>query len=302
MNAKKQTLGILAALIANFIFGFSFIFSKLALENAEPLVILSARFTISFLVLNFLLLTGRFKIELKGKPKLKLILMGLMQPFFYFIFELYGLSLVSSALSGVIISLVPVLVMLLATVFLNEKPSFLQIVCTVLSIIGVSAISVISNDGSKNYLLGVILLIGAVVCAAFFNILSRYESKNFSPFERTYVMFLLAAAGFNAISFIRYRAEYLPKLFEAAKTPQFLIAVFYLAVLSSVVAFLLYNYSTTQISVLQSSSFSNIITVVTVLAGILILKENFGILECVLCLLIILGVWGVNSFTPENKK
>ncbi len=302
MNTKKQTLGILAALIANIIFGFSFIFSKLALQNAEPLVILSARFTIGFLVLNFLLLSGRFKIELKGKPKLKLILMGLMQPLFYFLFELYGLSLVSSALSGVIISLVPVLVMLLATVFLNEKPSFLQIVCTVLSIIGVSLISIISNDGSKNYLLGVILLFGAVVCAAFFNILSRHESKNFSPFERTYMMFLLATVGFNVISLVRYRGEYFNKLFEAILIPEFLIAVFYLAVLSSVVAFLLYNYSTTQISILQSASFSNIITVVTVLAGILILKENFGILEGMLCLLIILGVWGVNSFTAENKK
>lgn len=302
MNAKKQLMGIFAALTANVIFGFSFIFSKLALEIAEPLVILSARFTISFFVINILLLTGRFKLNLKGKPKLKLILMGLMQPLFYFLFELYGLSLVSSALSGVIISLVPVLVMLLASVFLKEKPSFLQFVCTALSIIGVSAISVISNDGSKNYLLGVILLIGAVVCAAFFNVLSRHESKNFSPFERTYMMFLLAAAGFNAISLVRYRGEYLLKLFEAAKAPEFLIAVFYLAVLSSVVAFLLYNYSTTQINVLQSASFSNIITVVTVLAGILILKERFGILEYILCVLIILGVWGVNAFTPENKK
>ena len=302
MIAKKQTLGILAALTANVIFGFSFIFSKLALEISEPFVILSARFTISFIMLNILLLTGKFKIELKGKPKLKLILMGLMQPLFYFIFELYGLSLVSSALSGVIIALVPVLVMLLAICFLNEKPSFLQIVCTGLSITGVSLISVISNDGSKNYLLGVILLICAVVCAAFFNILSRHESKNFSPFERTYMMFLLAAVGFNAISFARYRGDYLPKLFDAIKTPEFLIAVFYLAVLSSVVAFLLYNYSTTQISVLQSASFSNIITVVTVLAGILILKEKFGVLECILCLLIIFGVWGVNSFTSKNKK
>ena len=47
-----------------------------------------------------------------------------------------------------------------------------------------------------------------------------------------------------------------------------------IAVLSSVAAFMLYNYSTSVISAVRSSSFSNIITVVTVLAGVLILKEK----------------------------
>lgn len=302
MNAKKQTFGILAALIANIIFGFSFIFSKLALSVAEPLIILSARFTISFIVLNLLLLSRKFKVEYKGKPKFKLILMGLMQPLLYFIFELFGLSLVSSALSGVIIALVPVVVMVLATFFLSEKPTAMQIICTVLSIIGVSLISIISNDGSRNYLLGVILLVGAVICAAFFNVLSRKESEKFSPFERTYMMFLLAAVGFNLIGAILYKKDYIPSVLTAFTHSEFTVAVLYLSVLSSVVAFLLYNYSTTVISVLQSASFSNIITVVTVVAGIVILKEKFGVWEYLLCLLIVLGVWGVNVFVPKRKK
>lgn len=302
MNAKKQTFGILAALIANIIFGFSFIFSKLALSVAEPLIILSARFTISFIVLNLLLLSRKFKVEYKGKPKFKLILMGLMQPLLYFIFELFGLSLVSSALSGVIIALVPVVVMVLATFFLAEKPTVMQIICTVLSIVGVSLISIISNDGSRNYLLGVILLVGAVICAAFFNVLSRKESEKFSPFERTYMMFLLAAVGFNLIGAILYKKDYIPSVLTAFTHSEFTVAVLYLSVLSSVVAFLLYNYSTTVISVLQSASFSNIITVVTVVAGIVILKEKFGVWEYLLCLLIVLGVSGVNVFVPKRKK
>ncbi len=302
MNAKNKTLGVLAALAANVIFGFSFIFSKLALKVAQPLIILSVRFTVSFAVLNLILLFSKTKLSFKGKPKIKLILMGLMQPLLYFIFELYGLSKVSSALSGVIIALVPVVVMVLAIFLLSEKPTILQIVCTVLSIIGVSLISIISSDGSKNYFFGVILLIGAVICAAFFNVLSREESKRFSPFERTYMMFLLATVGFNVIGFLKYKDSYIPSVFNALQSYEFLIAVLYLSVFSSVAAFLLYNYSTTVISVLQSASFSNIITVVTVLAGIVILKENFGICEYLLCILIVLGVWGVNIFVPKTKK
>lgn len=302
MNAKKQTFGIIAALLANVIFGFSFIFSKMALSVAEPIIILSARFTISFLVLNILSVFGNFKLDYKGKPKLRLLLMGLMQPLLYFIFELFGLSLVSSALSGVIIALVPVVVMILAVFLLSEKPTVMQILCTILSIIGVALISVISNDGSKNYTLGVILLVGAVICAAFFNVLSRGESARFSPFERTYIMFLLATVGFNIIGAVIYKGEYISSLFTAFTHYEFSVSVAYLSVLSSVVAFLLYNYSTTVINVVQSASFSNIITVVTVIAGVVILKDNFGIWEYLLCALIVLGVWGVNVFVSKDKK
>jgi len=301
MNTDKQIFGTLAALTANIIFGFSFIFSKMALSVSHPLIILSVRFTLAFLVLNILCIVFKIKLSFKGKKKKKLILMGLMQPLLYFIFELYGLSLVSSALSGVIIALVPVAVIVFAFPFLKEKPTVWQVLCTLLSIIGVSVISIVSNDGSKSYFIGIVLLILAVICSALFNILSREEAARFSPFERTYIMFLLATIGFNIISIAVLRENYIPEILAAFSDSRFLIAIAYLAVLSSVAAFMLYNYSTSVISAVRASSFSNIITVVTVLAGVIILKENFGLLEYALCLLIILGVWGVNTFTKENK-
>ena len=300
MIKKQEFLGMMAALTANVIFGFSFIFSKLALSVTEPLVILAVRFSVAFLVLNLLLFTGKITISLKGKPKKRILLMGLCQPLLYFIFELYGLSLVSSALSGVIISLVPVAVMLLAVFWLKEKPTAVQVICTVLSIGGVACISILSNDNSKNYTLGVILLVFAVICAAVFNVLSRGESVNYNPFERTYVMFLLGAVGFNIIGLISMKGEYFPEILRAFSKPEFIIAILYLSVISSLLAFLLYNYSTSKISVVQSSSFSNIITVVTVIAGVVFLKESFSLIEYFICLLIVLSVWGVNIFT--NKK
>ncbi len=299
---KKSFTGILCALLANVIFGFCFIFSKTALKYADPLIISSIRFTIAFLVFNLLLLTKRFTLSFKGKPKLNLIIMGIAQPFLYFIFELYGLRLISSALSGVIIALVPVGVMILSTVFLKEIPTPLQIVCTIISIAGISYISIISNDGSKNHLLGKILVFGAVICASFFNILSRNESKRYTAFEKTYVMTLVGFIGFNTISFIKFKNSFITLSFSALKHSDFVFSILYLAIISSILAFFLYNYSTSKISVVQTASFSNIVTVVTVLAGVIILKEPFTLLQFVLCAVIVLGVWGVNIFTPKKNK
>ncbi len=294
MTDKTQLKGMWAALAANIIFGFSFLFSKMALTVAHPLLILAVRFTVAFIALNLLVLFGFVKVKLKGKKKGGLFLMALAQPFLYFIFELYGISLTSSALSGLIISLVPVAVMLLSTLFLKEKPTALQCICSAISLVGVGAVSILSDDGNQNKLLGIILLLLAVVSAAVFNILSRRESVSFSPFERTYFMFLIGFVGFNAVALFFLRGEYFSGLVTAFSSFQFIISIIYLAVVSSVAAFILYNYSTSRISVVRSSSFSNIITVVSLFAGIIILKEKFSLTEILLCIPIILGVWGVN--------
>lgn len=302
MSGQKRTAGIFCALFANIIFGFSFIFSKTALSVSHPLIILATRFTVAFLFLNILWGLKVFKINTKVFKNSTLWLMGLAQPFLYFILELYGLSLVSSALSGVVIALVPVAVMLLSTVVLKEKPAALQWLFTAISIIGVSAISIISNDGQKNYTLGIFLLIGAVICAGLFNVLSRKQSTSSSPFERTYVMFLIGFIGFNLTAVMALREQYLPLVLQSVTNPKFIIAIIYLAIVSSVIAFLLYNFAIANITAVEASSFSNIITVVTVLAGVLILKESMGVWGYFLCLLIIFGVWGVNTFMERPKK
>lgn len=291
---KKQAFGMLSAFLANVIFGFSFLFSKMALSVAHPLIILSARFTLAFIVMSIMALLGIVKLNLKGKKLGSLIAMGIAQPLCYFIFELYGLSLVSSALSGIIIALVPVAVLIISALFLKEKPTLRQGLSVAVSLIGISIISIISNDGQKSYPIGIILLVLAVISAALFNILSSKNADNFSPFERTYMMFLIGAVGFNLIGFAVLKGQYLKGFGEAFLNSSFIIAIVYLAIISSVAAFMLYNYATSKISVIRAAAFSNIITVVSLMAGIFILKENFSYIEVLLCVPVLLGVFGVN--------
>ena len=301
MNFKNKNglWGSLAALVANMIFGFSFLFSKVALSAAHPLIILAVRFTTAFLVLNILWLFGIVKLNFHGKNIKRLILMSFAQPLLYFIFELYGINATSSAISGVIISLVPIAVIILSGGFLKEKATAKQIVCSAVSLICVSVISIVSSDGNRSSVLGIILLLLAVICAAVFNILSRNLSGEFSPFERTYMMFLVGVVGFNSVAFLGLREGFIPELIAAATNMQFWGAIAYLSVLSSIAAFMLYNYATSNISTVCAASFSNIITVVSLIAGMVFLKEKLSVIEIICCLLIILGVFGVNAKTRK---
>ena len=90
----------LFAILANAIFGFSFLFSKRALAIAPTFVLLSVRFIIAFLILNLFVLFGKARVNLKGKNMKQLILLGVYQPVLYFIFEIYGIGLVPTSLSA----------------------------------------------------------------------------------------------------------------------------------------------------------------------------------------------------------
>ena len=134
MTVNKKLTGSLAALTANVIFGFSNFFSVKALGFAEPLVILSLRFTVAFAALCLMRVFGLIKLSYKGKKLTGLVLMCLAQPLCYFLSELYGIDMTSSSFSGVMISLAPVAAVILSAIFLKERPSALQAVFAAVSV------------------------------------------------------------------------------------------------------------------------------------------------------------------------
>ena len=280
-----------AALIGYSIFGFSFLFSKTALEFASPFNLLGIRFLLAFLALNLVLLLGKTKISLKGKPVGSLLLLGFIQPVCYFIFETYGIDSTSAAFSGIMIGTVPVVGIILGVLFLGEKCSFLQGLFTVLSVFGVYLTTTggIGNFSAK----GFFLLLGAVFSAAFFTVLSRKTSEHFSAFERTYVMFALGTAVFLPFSLFENKGN-LSEIFLPLKNPLFIVSVFYLAVVSSVCAFLLINYSLNYIPAGRALVFSNFTTVISVLAGIFIMGDSFSLTQLFGIAVITLSVFGVS--------
>ena len=116
---KRSTLATLAGLLGYSIFGFSFLFSKLALELTTPFVLLSVRFLTAFLVMNLLVLTGKMKLSLGGKPVRMLLLLGLVQPVVYFICENYGIALTSTSFSGIMLGIIPIAGLVLGRLILK---------------------------------------------------------------------------------------------------------------------------------------------------------------------------------------
>ena len=83
MTEEKK--GMLAAGLAYCIFGTTYLFSKIALGITEPAILLCVRFTITFAVLNLLVLTRAAKVNFRGKKVWGPLVLGLLQPVLYFL-------------------------------------------------------------------------------------------------------------------------------------------------------------------------------------------------------------------------
>lgn len=295
---KRSTLANLAGLLGYGIFGFSFLFSKAALDLTTPFILLSIRFIVAFLVLNLLVVLGKAKLELKGKPVRLLLLLGLVQPILYFIFENYGIAMTSASFSGVMLGLTPVVGLVIGRLFLQERCTLLQAGCAVASIVGVGLTSVGGGDGNFSPV-GTVLLLGAVVATTLFTTISRGISKWFSPFERTYVMFGLGSVVFTLITLLENRKD-MGAILAPMQVPAFWVSVVYLAVVSSVCAFLLINFAMNFVSVGRISIFSNFTTVISVVGGICIMGDSFSRLQLLGIVVIIVSVFLVSMPKKET--
>ena len=308
---NKKQKGLLAAFIGNLIFGLSFLFSSIVfsvgeecfngknvMEGADVPAVLAIRFTIALILMRVIMPVLKIKLCFKGKPVRKLILLGIFQPVIYFIGESFGIKLTDVIVSSVIIGTVPVVAQIFSSIFLKEKPTVLQVIFCVISIFGVGMITFFSGgDNQKTYIIGIICLIIAVFSAVAFNAVGRDNSKIFTPFEQTYMMFVVAVVFFWGYAIITSKGN-IPLILTPLYKPSFLLSILYLGGLSSVGAYLMINYANTYLPITQTTAFSNLIPVISTIAGFVI-NRHFDIYIAICCVIIVIGVWGVQKFTKK---
>ena len=307
-NSRKHTLAVITACIAFVIFGFSFMFSSIALSITSTMVLLCFRFTVAVITLTVVVavnsLVGRirgkawFSFSLRGKPMGGLLLLGIVQPVLYLVFENSSIRYTSSAVTGTVLAVVPV-ICILADVFISrESVSKLQVVCAVACVAGVALVE--TGGETRISFLGFFCLLMTLVCDVGYYILSRRASRQFSPLEVTYVMFLMGMIVFVPAALIQGRGQMAELLLPAIQSAPFWGSVVFLGAVSSVGAYGLLNYANATLTNSEASLIGNIATVVSVLAGVLLLRDPFSPLQAIGVVVILIFVTLANL--PKRKK
>lgn len=303
MTERKKYLPYLAGTGMALIFGFSFLFTKEALSEVGTFHLLGFRFGMAAMILLILKMAKVIKVEYEGKELHKLVAIALAQPVTYFIFEVFGIKLTNSSEAGMMIALIPVVVTILATIFLKELPSKTQVFFVGLSVIGAIFIIIMKSSEIGSNMIGIIVLLLAVLCASVFNILSRKYSTDFKPVEITFAMMWIGAITFNSIAIIQHLLNgEISSYFVPLLNIKVFSAVIYLGVLSSVVAFFLVNYTLSKIEASRSAVFANLSSVTSIIAGVLIRHEPFYWYQIAGAVMILSGVWGTNYFGSKVSE
>jgi drug/metabolite transporter (DMT)-like permease len=286
------------------IFGFSFLFSKIALDYVSPLGLISSRFLIAFLVFEalrrFKVVTIRFE-KAHWKSWLPV---AFFQPILYFLLETYGLRMTSSGEAGMMIAMIPIFVSLLSGMLLKEKPKLAQYFFIALSVGGILFIqSMKQSSGETSSALGFGLLLGAVLAAALFNIASRNAAKQLKPYETTYFMMLSGAVFFTVLYLFELTlSNGFAAAFSNMTKMEFLGPIMYLGVIASIGGFFLVNFALSRLPAHVSSIYSNLSTIVAIAAGALLLSETLYYYHFIGSAMIIVGVYGTVLLNRQTGK
>lgn len=291
MTSKAKALPIVAAIIAAVTWGFSFLFTKNALNHLETFQLLGYRFLVAAGFLTVLAAFRVVKLDLTAGKLKGMLLVALLQPVLYFIGETIGVKLTTTTESGIIIALAPIAITVCSVILLKERLSAVSWMAIAVSVAGVVLIVLSKGfDAGSGQFLGILALLGAVVAAGIYNPLSRMVSRQCSPIEVTFVMMWVGAIVFN-IAGVAMHEGGIGTYFSGFASPTVLMDIAYLGILSSVVAFFCLNYALSRLPSSVVGTFINLTPIITVFAGVLIGKETLLPLQIAGAALVLAGIW-----------
>lgn len=271
---------------------------KEALLLFTPLTLIVLRFSLAVLIMSFIGLVfrsnkvvGLQRVEKRDIPLF--LLGGVLQPFLYFIFETYTYqSFASPTIAEAMLSMQPVLAPIFAFVILRERVTHNNIIGILLSTIGVLVLILV---GANNFALGnpwgILLAFLTVSMSVGYSIVLRRIPAHYSPLSIVFYVQLFSLCLFYPLWGIvngQLLQNNLGLLFNNIKP---VLAVLYLAIFASVVAFILFCYTVRYIGVTRANIFNNIRPIFTALMMWLFFSEQLPIWKWIGIILIILGLF-----------
>lgn len=291
---QNARVGVISAVLANLIFGLTFLASRIVLEYTTPAMMLIIRFGMAAAVMLMLVGFGAVKVSFRGKPLGRLLLLGFFQPIIYFIGESYGIKYTNSSFAGIMIAFIPVVAAVLSAVVIKEKLNGSKLLWTLISVSGVVVISVSQTASGSITTKGVLFMVVAVLGGAAFTVTSRSIADDFSAFERTLAMMVLGFVFFMLFGLVEEKKAFVSAFVSAVTSSRVMLPELFLSVIASVGGFVFMNTGIANLPVQQVMIFSNITPIVSLTAGVVVLSEPCTPIHLIGIAVILVGIYMVN--------
>ena len=255
------------------IWGSTWLFIKLGLENLPPITFAGIRFVIACVILFLLIRARGIPLPANRRDWGLLALTGVMSFTLNYGLVFWGEQYISSGLAALLQATLPAFGLVIAHLHLpSERMTWSKTFGVVLGFFGVAV--VFSNQlaiaGGKA-LAGCVALVLSAFFAAYSNVLVKAYGRKLDPAILSGVQMFF---GLIPLLLIGIPLEGNP--FRFHWTPMALVALLYLAVVGSVIAFLLYYWLIHNMNVTNTMLIAMVTPVVAVVLGMLVLGEDLS--------------------------
>ena len=296
--SNKRTGALLSILFVVFIWGSASTVTKLGVQEMPPFLFALVRNCIAS-VLLFLLYFYRRKVNRQQPspimPWKKIAWMGLTGITFFSVFFNLALVYTSASTGALIQGFIPVAIVLLAIIFLKEKPDIPHIAGIVFSVIGVILIGFIDISPQGNSLLGNILMILSVVSWAVYTVVSK-SLRDYDPVMVTAFSTAMGTLFLVPVVIFEQWSKPFPVISADAWK-----AILYLAIFSSTICFVLYNQTLKILSATTVGNLLNLDPLIGAIIAIIVLNDKITGWQIAGGVLILIGIL-LSSKSSSQKK
>lgn len=283
---ETKIKGHLAATACIFIWGVTFISSKVLLARFSPTELFYFRFLLAYVFL--FILSPKPILPKWNKQELLYALAGLTGITLYFMTQNTGLQYTLASNAGVLVSVAPMFTGIVGF-FLISKSSIHRnfILGFFVSITGVAIISFNGNFVLQLNPLGDLLIILAALSWGFYsNILTMIEGNGLSLIQRT------RKAIFYGLLFVTPLLPFLDFSLSLERFDSFQVIgnFLFLGIGASAISFVAWGYAVETLGPMKASNYIYFNPIVTVAASIIILREPFTWISFLGTVLIIVGL------------
>lgn len=291
--ANSQAMARVKVLVSVFVWGASFVATKIALMDIEPASLVWLRFSMGVLILGGVVWYRKQMVWPDRKDWVYFLILGFLGITFHQWLQSTGLKTAQAVTTGWIIASTPIFMAILSWLFLKEKLTLVQVTGIFLAALGV--LLVVTHGDIRTLFSGkigepgdLLILISAPNWAVF-SILSR---KGLTRYPAAQMMFYVMSAGWLFTSLLFLGTGNFDQVNRLSLNGW--LAVAFLGVFCSGIAYIFWYDALQTLQVAQTGAFLYFEPVVTVLTSAIFLSEKMSIGGIIGAVIILTGVWLVN--------
>lgn len=289
-SKKNIYTGIGLAVLAAFIWSGNFIVAKAVNKEIPPISLNFYRWlTAAVIIFPFALKKFRIEWPLVKKSWHYLFWISLTGVALFNTFVYIGAhftSAINLALIGTTSS--PIMSVIFARIFLNEKIGWLKLAGMILCIIGV--LFLLSKGSFQNFLsfhfsIGDLWMLLAAFCFAVYNTMVKKKPSGISPINFLFVIF-----SFGTLMVLPFFIWEMNRSPAVEWNNHLILSILYLGLGASVFCFLIWNIAIGKLGAGRTALFGNLIPIFSSLEAVIILHEQFSWIHIVSMALVFAGI------------